>query len=158
MWISWSRPLQQFLADSAGCGVSSWWRNESRDCTRWRCRRASHTKLRPVWTSASATATPAVDQSPRQHSPEALVYQTECSSPASGQSPSRTSWRREGCLASPCSWSTCSPDLVDQSLGANDAHCCANKNKHPMGCEAQLASKCLFTTTFWRAILARKVR
>jgi len=28
----------------------------------------------------------------------------------------------------------------------------ANVNKHPMGCEAQLAWKCLFTPKFWRAI------
>jgi len=30
-------------------------------------------------------------------------------------------------------------------------------NKHPMGCKAQLAWKCLFTPTFWQAILTRKV-
>ena len=29
--------------------------------------------------------------------------------------------------------------------------------KHPMGCEAQLAWKCLYTPTFWRAILTRDV-
>jgi len=28
-------------------------------------------------------------------------------------------------------------------------------NKHPMGCEAQLAWKCLFMPTFWWAILTR---
>ena len=30
-------------------------------------------------------------------------------------------------------------------------------NKHPMGCEAQLAWKCLFMPTFWQAISTRKV-
>jgi len=30
-------------------------------------------------------------------------------------------------------------------------------NKHPMGCEAQLAWRCLFTPTCWQVILAHKV-
>ena len=37
-------------------------------------------------------------------------------------------------------------------------HCAYKQpNKHPMGCEAQLASKCLFMPTFWCTILTPKV-